>query len=244
MPDGGKITISTQNLTLEGDRAAQLGAKPGRYVSIMVGDSGPGMSEDVRARVFEPFFTTKEVGKGTGLGLSQVYGFVTQSGGHVHLDTEPGKGTRVQLLLPAKGGDEDHAGEGDENLSQPMRNTLGVVLIVEDEPDVLDIAEQIFESLGYDVFSAPNAAAALQVLRDEEAVDVLFSDIVMPGGMNGVELAREARRMRPGLKILLASGYPMSALSDKDLADVSFISKPYRWTELDEKLRALRTERK
>ena len=244
MPNGGKITISTQNLTLEGDRAAQLGATPGRYISVMVGDSGPGMAEDVRARVFEPFFTTKEVGKGTGLGLSQVYGFVTQSGGHVHLDTELGKGTRVHLLLPAKGGDDDNAGEGDENLSQPMRNTLGVVLIVEDEPDVLDIAEQIFESLGYDVFSAPNAAAALQVLRDEEAVDVLFSDIVMPGGMNGVELAREARRMRPGLKILLASGYPMSALSDKDLADISFISKPYRWTELDEKLRALRTERK
>jgi len=243
MPSGGKITIATHNQTLDGDRAAQRGAKPGRYVSIVVGDSGPGMSDDVRARAFEPFFTTKEVGKGTGLGLSQVYGFVTQSGGVVQLDTEPNTGTRVHLLLPAIGSD-DEPGEEDENLTQPARSTLGVVLIVEDEPDVLDIAEQIFESLGYDVFSAPNAAAALTVLRDEETVDVLFSDIVMPGGMNGVELALEARRMRPELKILLASGYPMSALSDKDLADVSFISKPYRWTELDEKLRALRTERR
>jgi len=197
----------------------------------------------VRTRAFEPFFTTKEVGKGTGLGLSQVYGFVMQSGGQVHLDTEPGRGTRVHLLLPAKGGSEDDAGESDDSVDQPVRDTLGVVLIVEDEPDVRDIAEQIFESLGYNVFSAPNAAAALDILRSDEKIDVLFSDIVMPGGMNGVELAREARRMRPGLKLLLASGYPMSALSDKGLTDVSFISKPYRWTELDEKLRALRTER-
>jgi len=243
MPEGGRITITTQNVVLDAGRAATRGVKPGRYVMVIVGDDGPGMAEEVRARAFEPFFTTKEVGQGTGLGLSQVYGFVTQSGGHVHLDAELGTGTKVHLLLPAKGGSGDDSEDDDESLSQPVRDTLGVVLIVEDEPDVREIAEQIFESLGYNVFSAPNAAAALSILRSEEAIDVLFSDIVMPGDMNGVELAREARRLRPGLKLLLASGYPMSALSDKSLADVSFISKPYRWTELDEKLRALRTER-
>ncbi len=192
------------------------------------------------ARVFEPFFTTKEVGKGTGLGLSQVYGFVTQSGGQVDLDTEIGKGTRIHLLLPAiSTGEGAEEGEGDGE--EPSRRTLGTVLIVEDEPDVLEMAIQIFESLGYDVLSASNARAALDVLKQEEQIDVLFSDVVMPGGMNGVELAHEARQMRPGMKLLLASGYPMSALDHPGLKEISFISKPYRWTELDEKLRSLRT---
>jgi CheY-like chemotaxis protein len=192
--------------------------------------------------VFEPFFTTKDIGKGTGLGLSQVYGFVTQSGGQVELDTESGKGTRVQLFIPvASRGEGEGEGEDESEAAQPPRQTLGTVLIVEDEPDVLEMAIQIFESLGYDVLSASNAHAALDVLKQEEQIDVLFSDVVMPGGMNGVELAQEARCMRPAMKLLLASGYPMSALDHPDLKEISFISKPYRWTELDERLRALRT---
>jgi CheY-like chemotaxis protein len=239
-PQGGRITISTQNTRLDPDRASRVGLKPGAYVSVTVADTGSGMSEEVRARVFEPFFTTKEVGKGTGLGLSQVYGFVTQSGGQVELDTEVGKGTKIQLLLPVHG-DEDDSGESEDGAVAESRETLGTVLIVEDEPDVLEIAIQIFESLGYDVLSASNAVAAIAVLEQQQTIDVLFSDVVMPGEMNGVDLAREARRMRPEMKVLLASGYPMSALSDKGLQDVSFISKPYRWTELDEKLRALRS---
>src|SRR5215213_7293220 len=243
MPDGGTITISTRNTRLNEERARALGTAPGSYVSIVVADSGPGMDEHVRSRAFEPFFTTKEFGKGTGLGLSQVYGFVTQSGGKVELDTEVGRGTRVHLLVPAVESDEGSE-DGDDNAEQPARNTLGTVLIVEDEPDVLYMAIQIFESLGYNVFSASNAASALDVLRQRETIDILFSDVVMPGGMNGVELAREARRMRPGVKLLLASGYPMSALNDADLKDLSVSSKPYRWTELDEKLRALRTDRR
>ena len=240
--NGGRITISTQNVNLAGERASRIGIKPGAYVSIVVGDTGPGMPEEVRTRAFEPFFTTKEVGKGTGLGLSQVYGFVTQSGGQVEIDSSAGKGTRVHLLIPAIGEGEG-AEEGDDEATQEARDSLGTVLIVEDEPDVLEIAVQIFESLGYNVLSASGADAALDLIRQQDSIDVLFTDIVMPGGMNGVELAREARRMRPSLKLLLASGYPMSALDNADLTDVSFISKPYRWTELDEKLRALRTER-
>jgi PAS domain S-box-containing protein len=242
MPEGGKIMISSRNVTLDQERANMLGLQPGGYVALTVGDSGPGIPEDVRTRVFEPFFTTKEVGKGTGLGLSQVYGFVTQSGGQVELDTESGKGTRVHLFIPTipGGGGEDND-EREGEAAQPPRQSLGTVLIVEDEPDVLEMAIQIFESLGYDVLSASNARAALDVLKQEEQIDVLFSDIVMPGGMNGVELAQEARRMRPALKLLLASGYPMSALDHPELKEISFISKPYRWTELDERLRALRT---
>ena len=242
MPEGGKIMISSRNVTLDQERANRLGLQPGRYVALTVGDSGPGIPEDVRTRVFEPFFTTKEIGKGTGLGLSQVYGFVTQSGGQVELDTQSGKGTRVHLFIPAiPGGEGEDNDEGEGEVAQPPRQSLGTVLIVEDEPDVLEMAIQIFESLGYDVLSASNARAALDVLKQEEQIDVLFSDIVMPGGMNGVELAQEARRMRPALKLLLASGYPMSALDHPDLKEISFISKPYRWTELDERLRALRT---
>jgi PAS domain S-box-containing protein len=242
MPEGGKLRIGTRNVRLDPNGAGRLGLKPGSYVSIAVTDSGTGMSEDVRARAFEPFFTTKEVGKGTGLGLSQVYGFVAQSGGQVDIQSEVGKGTKVQLLIPAigDGGNDD---EEEDDAMHESRATLGIVLIVEDEPDVLAIAVDIFESLGYDVLSAANAVAAIDVLRQEPSIDVLFTDIVMPGGMNGIELAREARQLRPDLKLLLASGYPMSALAAEGLPeDVSFISKPYRWTELDDKLRALRAQ--
>jgi PAS domain S-box-containing protein len=245
MPEGGKLSIRTKNMRLDSAEAAKRGLNPGPYASIAIADSGMGMPEDVRAKALEPFFTTKEVGKGTGLGLSQVYGFVTQSGGGVEIDSSPGKGTTITLLIPSIDDGDNGEGEGEDNAPQEARDTIGTVLIVEDEPDVLDIAIQIFESLGYDVLSATNAAAALDVLRKEPGIDVLFSDVVMPGGMNGVELAREARRMRPDLKMLLASGYPMSALSGGGLSeDVSFISKPYRWTELDEKLRALRSKGK
>jgi PAS domain S-box-containing protein len=243
MSEGGKVAISTQDLRVGQERATKLGIAPGTYVSIVVADNGPGMAENVRARALEPFFTTKGIGKGTGLGLSQVYGFVTQSGGQVELDTEVGRGTKVHLLLPVHQ-DDDSSKESSDDAPGRARESLGTVLIVEDEPDVLEIAIQLFETLGYDVFSATNAASALDVLRQRETVDILFSDVVMPGKMNGVDLAREARKIRPGLKLLLASGYPMAALNEPELKDLSFISKPYRWSELDEKLRALRSERK
>ncbi len=244
LPEGGNIVMSTQNLKIAGERATSLALPPGPYVCVSVADTGPGIPEEIRSRVFEPFFTTKEVGKGTGLGLSQVYGFVAQSKGQVEIDSETSKGTTIHLLLPAVESDAG-AGEGDDEdhgAYPKTRSTIGTVLVVEDEPDVLEVAVQIFESLGYQVLSATNATGALEVLRREDAIDVLFSDVVMPGSMNGVELAREAVQMRPGMKVLLASGYPMSALTDVQLnEEVSFISKPYRWSELDARLRALRT---
>ncbi|NBJ11373.1 hybrid sensor histidine kinase/response regulator [Microvirga arsenatis] len=241
MPEGGTLRIATGNVTLSEKDGNAAGLQPGQYVSVTVQDSGIGMPPEVVNRVFEPFFTTKEVGKGTGLGLSQVYGFVTQSGGHIAIDSTPGQGTTITMLLPAQAGEGD-AMENEDATERPARDTAGTVLIVEDEPAVLEVACDIFESLGYDVLTATDAHQAVSVLERTPSIDVLFSDVVMPNGMNGVELSRKAREMRPDLRILLASGYPMSALPAEGFgAGISFISKPYRWTELAEKLRALRT---
>jgi PAS domain S-box-containing protein len=241
MPNGGSLKIMTGNVTLNERDSASTNLQPGQYVSIAVQDTGTGMAPETVSRVFEPFFTTKELGKGTGLGLSQVYGFVTQSGGHIKIDSTPGQGTKVTMLLPAQEtGDE--ASEEDGETERPVRDSAGTVLIVEDEPAVLEVASDIFDSLGYDVVTATDANEAVKVLDGNPSIDVLFSDVIMPNGMNGVELSRKAREMRPNLKILLASGYPMSALPSEGLGSgVSFISKPYRWTELVEKLRGLRT---
>ncbi|MFL5130871.1 MAG: PAS domain S-box protein [Microvirga sp.] len=241
MPNGGSLKIMTGNVTLSEMDSTSSDLPPGQYASIAVQDTGTGMTPEIVNRVFEPFFTTKEIGKGTGLGLSQVYGFVTQSGGHIKVDSTPGQGTRVTMLLPAQETGIETSEEEDET-ERPARDSAGTVLIVEDEPAVLEVASDIFDSLGYDVVTATDANEAIKVLDGNLSIDVLFSDVIMPNGMNGVELSRKAREMRPDLKILLASGYPMSALPSEGLgAGVSFISKPYRWTELAEKLRGLRT---
>jgi PAS domain S-box-containing protein len=241
MPEGGMLTIATRNRILEEDEARGLGMPPGRYVGIEVQDTGTGMMPDVASRVFEPFFTTKEVGKGTGLGLSQVYGFITQSGGHIDVESVPGLGTTITMLLPAQESGEETSEDDFLDEITIVRDSAGTVLIVEDEPAVLEVATEIFESLGYDVLTATDAIAALDVLGQEDSIDVLFSDVIMPNGMNGVELSRKAREMRPKIKVLLASGYPMSTLPSEGFdGGISFISKPYRWTELSDKLRLLR----
>jgi PAS domain S-box-containing protein len=241
MPNGGSLKIMTGNVTLTEKDSAASNLPLGQYVSIAVQDTGTGMTPEIVSRVFEPFFTTKEIGKGTGLGLSQVYGFVTQSGGQLKVDSTPGQGTKVTMLLPAQETGIETSEEEDET-ERPARDSAGTVLIVEDEPAVLEVASDIFDSLGYDVVTATDANEAIKVLDANPSIDVLFSDVIMPNGMNGVELSRKAREMRSDLKILLASGYPMSALPSEGLsAGVSFISKPYRWTELAEKLRGLRT---
>ena len=233
MPEGGVLSLKTENVQVsEGDAAAR-GVAPGSYVLVSVRDTGGGMSPEVQAHAFEPFFTTKEPGKGSGLGLSQVYGFVTQSGGHVVLDSEPGGGTVVLLYLAQA--DVPAAATATQKKPRPP-----TVLIVEDDPDVLESAVEMVRGLGYDVLTAANGIDALAVLNRNVVVDVLFSDIVMPRGMNGVELAREARRLRPGLRILLSSGYASAILAAEHglTADFSFIGKPYRWPDLAEKLRA------
>jgi PAS domain S-box-containing protein len=233
MPKGGRLHIGTSNIEVKpGDADAGVGIAPGGYTAITVRDTGTGMTPEVVARAFEPFFTTKEIGRGSGLGLSQVYGFVRQSGGHVTIDSTPGEGTTVRLLLPTP------VAAGQEQLQR----RAGTVLVVEDDPDVLQSTVEMVRGLGYDVLTAGDAVDALSMLKGSIAIDVLFSDIVMPRGMNGVELAREARKLRPELRVVLSSGYANTVLTREHglTPDFSFIGKPYRWPDLAEKLRAER----
>jgi PAS domain S-box-containing protein len=241
MPRGGTLRIATDKAAIDARRARLMSdIPPGDYVTIAVGDTGEGMSGEVQSRAFEPFFTTKDVGKGSGLGLSQVYGFVTQSGGHVSIDSKPGGGTTVTLYLSAAHPPARQKAAEDEGAD--ILPGLGRILVVEDDPEVLDVTVETLRTIGYEVLTAADGPSALAVLRRDPAIDVLFTDVVMPRGINGIELAREAARLRPQLRILLASGYPKTALSDEHgIADseFAFLSKPYRGSELANKLREL-----
>jgi signal transduction histidine kinase/CheY-like chemotaxis protein len=237
----GEVAITTANVTLsEAEAAAIPDARPGEHVMVMVRDTGSGMTREVIDHAFEPFFTTKEVGKGSGLGLSQVYGFVRGAGGCVHLDSVPGAGTTVRLWLP-KSREMPRAPAAEPAL--PLRPAVGheTILVVEDEPAVLDVAVEGLRELGYRVRVAHNAAEALAVLRAGAPVDVLFSDVVMPGGMNGAQLAVEARRLRPALKVLLTSGYAASVLTQDHgvPAHLDVLGKPYQREDLARKLRVV-----
>jgi PAS domain S-box-containing protein len=245
MPRGGRLRIVTGTARIDETRSKLMsGIAPGDYVTVSVSDTGEGMSAEVRARAFEPFFTTKDVGKGSGLGLSQVYGFVTQSGGHVEIDSTPEQGTTVTLFLPAV----RQRAKTDLGNAEPERQveTAGRILVVEDDADVLDVTVETLRTLGYEVLTAPDGLSALSVLRREGGIDVLFTDIVMPRGINGVELARQAARLRPQLRILLASGYPKTALSNEHGiapdSEFAFLSKPYRSSELAAKLHELKAQ--
>ena len=232
MPEGGELIVSTTDVDLADHAVGRLPAGP--YVQVSVRDTGAGMPPDVAARAFEPFFTTKAVGKGTGLGLSQVYGFFAQSGGDIVLDTRPGQGTTVTAYLPAIAGDTpaDTDGNGDSNVE--------TVLLVDDEPDVMDAAAELLRSIGYSVITASNGPDALELLRRRNDIDILFTDVVMPQGMSGIELARLTLDIAPGVKVVLASGYPLPALKNDfdDLDQFAFINKPYRLADLARKLRA------
>jgi PAS domain S-box-containing protein len=227
MPEGGRITIATRNVTLRDHEAGSL--KAGDYVRVTVSDTGTGMPPEVVARAFEPFFTTKEVGKGTGLGLSQVYGFIKQSDGEVVIESRPGEGTSIAIYLPAV------VAEAQED----RRTHVERVLIVEDEPDLMDVAASLFSSMGYDVLTASSGREAMDVLEQSD-VDILFTDVVMPNGMDGIELASYTRDHYPDTKIMLASGYPLPALKQrhgKDLNEFAFVNKPYRLSDLARTLR-------
>jgi PAS domain S-box-containing protein len=229
-PDDGRIVLSTASRIIQANEVNNLPA--GTYICVTVKDTGTGMSPEVVARAIEPFFTTKEVGKGTGMGLSQVYGFAQQSGGDLVIDSRLGQGTRISLYLPAL--EVDSLEESADN-----RQGTEKALVVDDQPDVLSIAVEVFRSLGYEVLSANNGKDALETLKRIPDIDVLFSDVVMPE-MNGIELAKYARALNPAMKILLASGYPSPALrtKDDDLSQFGFIAKPYRLTEIMKKLRS------
>ena len=232
MPVGGKLVVAVENVELGSVEVG--GLEPGAYVRVSVADTGSGMPPAVAARAFEPFFTTKEVGKGTGLGLSQVYGFIAQSGGDVVIDSEEGTGTTVSMYLPVVEGVPDNA-------IVAADDSLDTVLLVEDEPDVLDVAAQLFRSIGYEVATATNGVEAMSILERRTDIDLLFTDVVMPKGMSGIELARLARELRPGLKVIVASGYPIPALRERygRIENLAFVNKPYRLAELVKGIKAV-----
>jgi signal transduction histidine kinase/CheY-like chemotaxis protein len=239
MPDGGVVHIQTRNLDLPyGDRSLTDDMQPGAYVRIAVSDTGCGMDHDILAHVYEPFFTTKPTGEGTGLGLSQVYGFARDAGGRVEIDTDLGAGTTVAITLPrsAQAGVVAASGE-----TVPLRRAIEgeTVLVVEDDEDVISSVRESLLDLGYRVLLATNAQEALEILRPRSRrIDILFSDVVMPGGMNGVQLAVEAQRLRRGLKVLLTSGYAATVLREHDIpADTQLLAKPYPREELAQKIR-------
>ena len=236
MPDGGVLEIETQNVVVE--EGAVTGCLPGSYVRLSVTDTGCGMPPEVRDRVFEPFFTTKEVGKGTGLGLSMVYGFVRQSEGHVTIESAPGKGTTVLLYLPKATGMADAEVEAVQ--AEAIQPGHERILVVEDNEDLLETASAMLTTFGYQVLCARNGAEAIQMLRSGQQFELLFSDIVMPNGMNGVELAREARQLRKEIKVLLTSGYAGDALERYRAVDeFPIIDKPYRLADLARRLRSI-----
>ena len=238
MPGGGTLTVRTCNAHLDaGELAERPDLSPGPYVLVAVLDTGHGMDAGTLARAFEPLFTTKEIGRGTGLGLSQIYGFVRQAGGHAQIKSEVGRGTSVELYLPRS---DERALERRPEGAMPLHRAAAgeVVLVVEDEPAVLEMATESLAELGYRTLTATQATEALERLSGPERIDILFSDVVMPGGMNGVQLSVEARRLRPGLRVLLTSGYTGTALDGQGVPDdLPLLSKPYQRDELADKIR-------
>jgi signal transduction histidine kinase len=238
MAEGGRIMIETHNVTVERQHTTDdPDATPGPYVMIAVRDSGAGMSAAVQARAFDPFFTTKEVGKGSGLGLSQVYGFAKTAGGFVKIHSELGMGTTVKLYLP-QSAKQTASWERSAETALPLTGG-GTILLVEDDQDVLTVTAESLRDLGYQVVTAADAARALEILKGEQPIDLLFSDVIIPGGTNGAELAVTAQRVRPELKVLLGSGYTAAALSlEHGLPDnLNVVGKPYQRDELAKRLR-------
>ena len=240
MPQGGKLAVEARNISLgQSDLDVNGEARPGDYVMVAVTDTGSGMTAEVASRAFEPFFTTKEVGKGTGLGLSMVYGFAKQSGGSMQIRSELGQGTVVKLFFPRI--DAPH--RADAPYIGPIATPAAAetILVVEDNDLVRSYVENELKELGYRVIAARNGPEALAILRQPREIDLLFTDVVMPGGMFGPELAKQATRLRPGLNVLFTSGYsehPVEPLGGLD-GDARILNKPYRRNDLALMLRTV-----
>jgi CheY-like chemotaxis protein len=239
MPNGGRLTIETANVHLDERYAAsQVEVLPGQYVLLAVTDNGTGMPPDVRAKAFDPFFTTKDVGHGTGLGLSQVYGFVKQSRGHVKIYSEVGEGTTIKIYLPRFHASAEAAIDEPERIA-PRGTNNEAILVVEDDPDVRAYSVETLREIGYHVIEAPTGREALRVLEANPKIAVLFTDIGLPGGMNGRQLADEAQKHRPNLKVLFTTGYARNAIVHEGRVDpgVELLTKPFSQAALAGKLR-------
>lgn len=238
MPDGGLIGIRIENADLDSTfMPDEPDLQPGPYVLISVTDTGQGMSSEILARVFEPFFTTKDVGRGSGLGLSMVYGFVKQSGGHVRIRSVPGQGTTVTLCFPKSR--QDAAEAAPSGPARPVSGGRETILVVEDDDRVRQHVRATLAGLGYRVVEAADGPGALEILRENRDVDLLFTDIVLPGGMNGRVLADAAKALRSDLKVLFTSGYSEDTIVHQGRLDpeVELLGKPYRRSQLAAKLR-------
>ncbi len=238
MPDGGTLTFAVNNVTLDENVAAEKqDTKPGNYVAVSVADNGLGMAPDVLERVFEPFFTTKEVGAGSGLGLSMVYGFVRQSNGYLEIDSAVGRGTIVTLCLPRA----EEASPAGERRRAPTHEPKGkgeTILVVEDEPAVRELVVGMLTGLGYRTIEAEDGKSALDIIDARPDIALLFTDVVLPRGLSGPEIAREARRRRPGLNVIFTSGYTKREIGRADGFGEShvLIQKPYRRADLAQHL--------
>jgi signal transduction histidine kinase/ActR/RegA family two-component response regulator len=216
MPEGGRLLIETRNNMFPDSRGAPMGVPPGKvppgeYMGLFISDTGTGMPPDVIAHAFDPFYTTKPMGEGTGLGLSMTYGFVKQSGGHVLLNSEEGRGTMVSIYLPRHLGTADDVAKIDGKTMPPQAEAGAVVLLVEDEPAVRMVVAEVLSDLGYTVLEAENSQSGLRIVETRVRIDLLLTDVGLPGGMNGRQLADAAREKRPGLKVLFLTGYAENA---------------------------------
>jgi PAS domain S-box-containing protein len=242
MPKGGKLVIETRNTLLEPGELEQQDVQPGDYVRLTISDTGDGMPPEVRDRVFEPFFTTKEKGRGTGLGLAMVYGFVKQSGGHVTIYSEPGLGTTLNLYFPrsADTAMQEGTAAGDGDAVTDARQTI---LVVEDDARVRNLTIKRLKLIGHNVLEASDGPSALEVLKRGEPVDLVFTDLIMPGGLSGRDVALRAREIRPGIKVLLTSGYAEELVRGAELQreNLKVLRKPYRQADLVAALRDVLT---
>jgi CheY-like chemotaxis protein len=240
MPNGGVITIATRNMTIGDERTPREdGLAPGEYAVLEVADTGAGMSAETLKRVFEPFFTTKELGKGSGLGLSMVYGFVKQSGGHVNITSAPQQGTTVQLYFPRSHAEAERTSSESQGQTDLPRGTE-TVLVVEDNGEVRGTTVEILTSLGYRVLEAANGHQALEQFMRHPDIALVFTDIMLPGGLLGTQLVEKLTERRPGLKVLLTSGFSDSSLMHRSMLDgtTDLLPKPYQLEELARRVRA------
>ncbi len=241
MPDGGKITIETANRWMDARGSRERGLEPGQYISICVSDTGTGMPPDIIARAFDPFFTTKPIGQGTGLGLSMVHGFAGQSGGTAKIYSELGKGTMVCIYLPRHAGSEDVQAVADESAAIPRALGTETVMVVDDEALIRMVAVEALEELGYNVIEADDGPSALKLLNSDARIDLLLSDVGLPGGMNGRQLADAARVKRPELQILFITGYAENAVLNHGHLDrgMHVLTKPFEMDVLARRVKEL-----
>jgi signal transduction histidine kinase/CheY-like chemotaxis protein len=241
MPAGGRITVETSNKWLDRREAAERHLAPGQFVTLCVTDTGAGMSQEVVARAFDPFFTTKPIGEGTGLGLSMIYGFARQSGGQVRIYSEPDQGTMVCIYLPRHPGAPEIPDTMDTADNVPRAMHGESVLVVDDESTIRMLVTDVLEELGYRPIEANNGSSALEVLRSSERVDLLVTDVGLPGGMNGRQLADAGRALRPGMKVLFITGYAENAVVGNGQLEpgMHVLTKPFAVSGLATRIKEL-----